>query len=135
MLPDVGDLFKYFNFSWKLFYWKSLSWCGMEGVQNFHLFSCKTDFELFYLCVRAEVLNKDVLKDFLARYGKAVDQKKEDTRSGMSHKMFRLAIIKEYDLLITPERFTEEIRPMYRERWVLISLSLPVLMVGLYLVH
>ncbi|KAL8088243.1 hypothetical protein AgCh_038141 [Apium graveolens] len=69
--------------------------------------------------LNTEVLNKDVLKDYLARFGKILDQKKEDTRSGMSHKEFRLAIIKEYDLLITPERFTEEIRPMYRERWLL----------------
>lgn len=58
------------------------------------------------------------MKDFLARYGKVVDQKNEDMRSGMSHYEFRLAIIKDYDLLITPEQFTEEIRPMYRERWV-----------------
>lgn len=80
------------------------------------------------------MLNKDVLKDYLARYGKVVDQKKEDTRSGMSHKEFRLAIIKEYDLLMTPECFTEEIRPMYRERLFLISLSVPVLMFGLCLI-
>ncbi|XP_017255474.1 bifunctional riboflavin kinase/FMN phosphatase [Daucus carota subsp. sativus] len=69
--------------------------------------------------LNTEVLNKDVLKDYLEGYGKVVDQKKEDMRSGMSHHEFRLAIIKEYDLLITPEQFTEEIRPMYRERWLL----------------
>ncbi|KAL1812772.1 hypothetical protein ACET3Z_022837 [Daucus carota] len=69
--------------------------------------------------LNTEVLNKDVLKDYLEGYGKEVDQKKEDMRSGMSHHEFRLAIIKEYDLLITPDQFTEEIRPMYRERWLL----------------
>lgn len=77
----------------------------------------------------------DVLKDYLTKYGKVVDQNKEDMRSGMSHKEFRLAIIKEYGLLITPERFTEEIRPMYRERLFLISLSVPILMFGLRLIN
>lgn len=93
----------------------------------------KTGSGLLCLCVWAEVLNKDVLKDYLEGYGKVVDQKKEDMRSGMSHHEFRLAIIKEYNLLITPEQFTEEIRPMYRERWVFISLLAPASIFGLCL--
>uniref|UniRef100_A0A164W6K9 Riboflavin kinase n=1 Tax=Daucus carota subsp. sativus TaxID=79200 RepID=A0A164W6K9_DAUCS len=69
--------------------------------------------------LNTEVLTKDVLKDLLARYGKAVDYKKEGMRLGMTHNESRIAIIKDYNLPITPEQFTEEIMPMYREKWLL----------------
>lgn len=69
--------------------------------------------------LNTEVLTKDVLKDLLVRYGKEVDYKKEGMRLGVTHKESRLAIIKDYDLPITPEQFTEEIMPMYREKWLL----------------
>lgn len=96
----------------------------MEGIQYYHCYCCNTDS--VFLCLWAEVLTKDVLKDLLVRYGKEVDYKKEGMRLGVTHKESRLGIIKDYDLPITPEQFTEEIMPMYREKWVLIFLFVSV---------
>lgn len=68
------------------------------------------------VCVILEQLTKDVLKDLLARYGKVVDKAKEAARLGMTHNESRLAVIKDYDLPISPEQFTQEIMPMFQHK-------------------
>ncbi|KAK6919712.1 Haloacid dehalogenase-like hydrolase [Dillenia turbinata] len=69
--------------------------------------------------LNTEQVTKDVLKDFLAKYGKEVDPKKEESRLGMMQKEAAIAIVKDYDLPLTPERFIQDISPMYHERWPL----------------
>lgn len=69
--------------------------------------------------LNTEQLTKEVLKDLLARYGKVVDEEKVRMIMGMSIEHSRHAIIKDYDLPITPEQFIQEIRPMYQKKWLL----------------
>lgn len=87
----------------------------MNGSAEVHVSAVILDLDGTLL--NTEQLTKDVLKDLLARYGKVVDNGKEDTRLGMTHKESRVAIIKDYDLPITPEQFTQQIFPMYEEKW------------------
>lgn len=121
MLPNVGEvnLIISSNCSFRNLFSVRKFWNGRSTILSI-CYCCNTDSVL--LCLWVEVLTKDVLKDLLARYGKEVDYKKEGMRLGVTHKESRLAIIKDYDLPITPEQFTEEIMPMYREKWVLIYL-------------
>lgn len=120
MLPNVGDKLIWSSLVTALlkisFQFRKF-WNGRSTILSI-CYCSNTDSVL--LCLWAEVLTKDVLKDLLARYGKEVDYNKEGMRLGVTHKESRLAIIKDYDLPITPEQFTEEIMPMYREKWVLI---------------
>ncbi|XP_059663242.1 bifunctional riboflavin kinase/FMN phosphatase-like isoform X2 [Cornus florida] len=68
--------------------------------------------------LNTEQATKDVLKQFLAKYGKVLDREKENKRLGMTHKESAIAIIKDYDLPIPPHRYTQEIMPLYQEKWV-----------------
>ncbi|XP_023530665.1 bifunctional riboflavin kinase/FMN phosphatase-like [Cucurbita pepo subsp. pepo] len=65
-----------------------------------------------------ERATKDVLKDFLAKYGKDLDKKREEEkRLGMTQKESAAAIVRDYGLPLTPDQFIQEITPMYREKW------------------
>lgn len=65
-----------------------------------------------------ERATKDVLKEFLAKYGKAWDKKREEEkRLGMTQKESAAAIVRDYGLPLTPDQFIQEITPMYREKW------------------
>lgn len=65
----------------------------------------------------AERATKDVLKEFLAKYGKAWDKKREEEkRLGMTQKESAAAIVRDYGLPLTPDQFIQEITPMYREK-------------------
>lgn len=61
----------------------------------------------------AEQVTRDILKDFLAKYGKMQDKEKEKKRLGMVNKEAAIAIVNDYELPLTPEQFTLEIMPMY----------------------
>ncbi|KAA8526294.1 hypothetical protein F0562_008503 [Nyssa sinensis] len=67
--------------------------------------------------LNTEQATKDVLKEFLVKYGKVLDREKEDTRLGVTMRESSIAIVKDYDLPLTPDRFIQEIMPMYREKW------------------
>lgn len=67
-----------------------------------------------YTCT--EQVTKNVLKELLARYGKVVDMEKENKRLGMIHKDSAIAIVKDYQLPITPDQYSQEIMPMYQEK-------------------
>ncbi|XP_042500865.1 bifunctional riboflavin kinase/FMN phosphatase-like [Macadamia integrifolia] len=66
-----------------------------------------------------EKTTKYIVKDFLAKYGKILDSDKEDNRLGQTHKESAAAIVKDYDLPLTPDQFSKEIMPLYVERWPL----------------
>lgn len=64
----------------------------------------------------AELVTQEILKEFLARYGKVVDLEKEKKRFGMMHHESAIATVKDYDLPITPQQYSESIMPMYYEK-------------------
>ncbi|XP_022025931.1 bifunctional riboflavin kinase/FMN phosphatase isoform X2 [Helianthus annuus] len=57
-------------------------------------------------------------QEFLVGYGKVVDMEKENKRMGMIHHQSAIAIVKDYDLPITPQQYSQSIMPMYHERWL-----------------
>ncbi|XP_008813770.2 bifunctional riboflavin kinase/FMN phosphatase-like isoform X1 [Phoenix dactylifera] len=63
-----------------------------------------------------ERATKNVLKEFLARYGKVPDAEKEERRLGQMQKEAAAAIVKDYDLPLTADEFSEAIMPMYQEK-------------------
>lgn len=69
--------------------------------------------------LNTEVATKDVLKNFLGKYGKVLDMEKEDKRFGITMKQAAVAIVMDYDLPLSPSQFLDEITPMYKERWPL----------------
>lgn len=75
------------------------------------------------MLLSAEVAVKDLLKNFLEKYGKVVDMEKEDKRFAIALKEAAVDIVKDYDLPLSPSQFVEEITPMYKERFLSLSLS------------
>lgn len=69
--------------------------------------------------LNTEKATKDILKEFLARYGKAVDRDKEDKRLGVMYMESVTSIVKDYDLPLTPQQFSTEIMPLYHHKWPL----------------
>ncbi|XP_015867989.3 bifunctional riboflavin kinase/FMN phosphatase [Ziziphus jujuba] len=66
-----------------------------------------------------ERATKGVLKEFLAKYGKVLDEEKEGKkRLGMTLKDSASAIVKDYDLPLTPDQYIDEIISTYREKWI-----------------
>ncbi|CAK9143893.1 unnamed protein product [Ilex paraguariensis] len=94
----------------------------MNDIQ-FELLTPTTHVSAVILDLDGTILNteqatRDVLKEFLARYGKVVDRDKENKRLGMIHKESTIAIVKDYDLPITPDQYSHYIMPMYQEKWL-----------------
>jgi riboflavin kinase / FMN hydrolase len=56
------------------------------------------------------------LKEFLLRYEKVPDIEKEEKRLGQIHTDSATAIVRDYELPLTPEEYTEAILPLYKER-------------------
>ncbi|XP_058219522.1 bifunctional riboflavin kinase/FMN phosphatase-like [Rhododendron vialii] len=91
-------------------------------------FNCKTQnseapiaaviLDLDGTLLNTEQATKGILGEFLARYGKVLDREKEDKRLGMMHNESAISIVKDYDLPITPDCYTQEIMPLYQEKWV-----------------
>ncbi|KAI3515537.1 hypothetical protein L1887_14436 [Cichorium endivia] len=75
-------------------------------------------FDLDGTLLNTEQVTKDLLKEFLVRYGKVVDMEKENKRLGMIHHESAIAIVNDYDLPITPQQYTQGIMPMYHEKWI-----------------
>ncbi|PON96420.1 HAD hydrolase, subfamily IA [Trema orientale] len=62
---------------------------------------------------------KGVLKEFLAKYGKVLDEEREEKKTlGKTLKESSAAIVKDYDLPLTPDQFIQQIIPMYQEKWM-----------------
>ncbi|KAJ8753373.1 hypothetical protein K2173_019772 [Erythroxylum novogranatense] len=65
-----------------------------------------------------ESATREVVKDFLAKYGKELDTEREaKKRLGMTLQVSAAAIVKDYDLPLTPEQYIDQIMPIYREKW------------------
>ncbi|PWA43815.1 cof protein [Artemisia annua] len=75
-------------------------------------------FDLDGTLLNTELVTQEILKEFLARYGKVVDLEKEKKRFGMIHHESAIATVKDYDLPITPQQYSESIMPMYYEKWL-----------------
>ncbi|XP_021680690.2 bifunctional riboflavin kinase/FMN phosphatase isoform X1 [Hevea brasiliensis] len=88
--------------------------------------SCCADVKIFAVILDldgtlldTESATKGVLKEFLAKYGKELDREREDKkRLGMTLQVSAAAIVKDYDLPLTPNQFIDEIMPMYRDKWL-----------------
>ncbi|KAL2483422.1 Bifunctional riboflavin kinase/FMN phosphatase [Forsythia ovata] len=74
-------------------------------------------FDLDGTLLSTEQVTRDILKDFLAKYGKVPDKEKEKKRLGMANKEAAISIVNDYELPLTPEQFTLEIMPMYYGLW------------------
>ncbi|KAJ9550310.1 hypothetical protein OSB04_014355 [Centaurea solstitialis] len=75
-------------------------------------------FDLDGTLLDTEHVTKDLLKELLVRYGKVVDLDKENKRLGMAHRESSIAIVKDYDLPITPQQYSQIITPMYHEKFM-----------------
>ncbi|XP_010689896.2 bifunctional riboflavin kinase/FMN phosphatase isoform X1 [Beta vulgaris subsp. vulgaris] len=64
-----------------------------------------------------EIATRSVLSEFLAGYGKVLITDKEHGRVGRTQKESAAAIVKNYELPLTPEQFIDEITPLYRAKW------------------
>ena len=107
--------------------------CGIPNSSTNFCWKCSLDFwligyalflyvyEILSDCTYAEQATKGVLVELLARYGKVLDREKEDKRLGMIHEEFAMAIVGDYKLPITPGCFSQEIMPMYYEKYNSIS--------------
>ncbi|KAL7087001.1 hypothetical protein ACP275_13G038100 [Erythranthe tilingii] len=75
-------------------------------------------FDLDGTLLNTEQVTKNVLKEFLAKYGKLQDNEKEKKRFGLTFKESAITVVNDYDLPLTPEQFTLEIVPMYQGTWL-----------------
>lgn len=67
--------------------------------------------------LNTEVASRGVLREFLASYGKVLIADNEHRRVGKTQKESAVAIVKNYELPLTPEQFIAQITPMYRAKW------------------
>ncbi|KAL5571024.1 hypothetical protein UlMin_020621 [Ulmus minor] len=66
-----------------------------------------------------ERATKGVVKEFLAKYGKVMNEGMEGTKKlGMTLTDSAAAIVEDYDLPLTPDQYIKEIIPMYQEKWM-----------------
>ena len=69
------------------------------------------------VCVCVERATRDIMKEFLAKYGKVLDKAREDKKAfGETLKESSTAIVKDYDLPLTPDQYIQEIIPLYQEK-------------------
>lgn len=76
-------------------------------------------FDLDGTLLNTEDVTKNILKDFLARYGKVQDSEKEKKRLGMTFNESSVAIVNDYELPLTRDEYVQEILPMYQGTWLL----------------
>ncbi|OIT01232.1 PREDICTED: bifunctional riboflavin kinase/FMN phosphatase-like [Nicotiana attenuata] len=75
-------------------------------------------FDLDGTLISTEHLTKEILKEFLAGYGKVPDKEKEKKRLGMAQKEYAIGIVNDYDLPLTPDQYIEAIMPFYHDKWL-----------------
>ncbi|KAJ6850881.1 uncharacterized protein M6B38_262065 [Iris pallida] len=64
-----------------------------------------------------ENATKNILKEFLGRYGKAVDAGKEERRLGKMFKESAVDIVRDYALPMSAEEYAQAIMPLYHQKW------------------
>ncbi|XP_055823801.1 bifunctional riboflavin kinase/FMN phosphatase-like isoform X2 [Solanum dulcamara] len=75
-------------------------------------------FDLDGTLLSTEHLTKEILKEFLAGYGKVPDKEKEKKRLGMTQKEYAIGIVSDYDLPLTPDQYIQAIMPFYHDKWL-----------------
>nr|XP_043638715.1 bifunctional riboflavin kinase/FMN phosphatase-like isoform X2 [Erigeron canadensis] len=75
-------------------------------------------FDLDGTLLNTEVVNEEILKEVLVRYGKVMDMEKEKNKVGMSHRDSTIATVKDYHLPITPQQLSHIITPMFHHKWL-----------------
>uniref|UniRef100_A0A1S3XWA7 Bifunctional riboflavin kinase/FMN phosphatase n=1 Tax=Nicotiana tabacum TaxID=4097 RepID=A0A1S3XWA7_TOBAC len=75
-------------------------------------------FDLDGTLISTEHLTKEILKEFLAGYGKVPDKEKEKKRLGMTQKEYAIGIVNDYDLPLTSDQYIEAIMPFYHDKWL-----------------
>ncbi|KAG5597223.1 hypothetical protein H5410_038455 [Solanum commersonii] len=75
-------------------------------------------FDLDGTLLSTEHLTKEILKEFLAGYGKVPDKEKEKKRLGMAQKEYAIGIVNDYDLPITPNQYVQAVMPFYHDLWL-----------------
>lgn len=75
-------------------------------------------FDLDGTLLSTEHLTKEILKEFLAGYGKVPDKEKEKKRLGMAQKEYAIGIVSDYDLPITPDQYVQAVMPFYHDLWL-----------------
>lgn len=63
-----------------------------------------------------EHLTKEILKEFLAGYGKVPDKEKEKKRLGMAQKEYAIGIVSDYDLPLMPDEYIQAVMPLYHDK-------------------
>ncbi|XP_074290058.1 bifunctional riboflavin kinase/FMN phosphatase-like [Silene latifolia] len=67
--------------------------------------------------LNTEFVLRSVLKEYLATYGKVLITDNEFARVGKTQKESAAAIVKNYDLPLTPQQYLDEINPLYHSMW------------------
>lgn len=70
-----------------------------------------------------EQLTKDILGEFLVRYGKVVDEEKEKKRLGMIQSKAAIGVVSDYDLPVTPQQYIQSVMPMFYDKYLPLFLS------------
>ncbi|KNA24253.1 hypothetical protein SOVF_017390 isoform A [Spinacia oleracea] len=78
---------------------------------------CAIILDLDGTLLDTEIATRSVLRDFLESYGKVLITDKEHGRVGRTQKESAVAIVKNYQLPLTPDQFIAEITPLYRSMW------------------
>lgn len=74
-------------------------------------------FDLDGTLLDTELLARDILREFLALYGKVLVTDSEYGRVGRTAKESAIAILRNYELHLTPDQFIARIMPLYRVKW------------------
>lgn len=75
-------------------------------------------FDLDGTLLSTEHLTKEILKEFLAGYGKVPDKEKEKKRLGMAQKEYATAVVSDYNLPLTPDQYIQAVMPFYHDKWL-----------------
>ncbi|KAL9243759.1 hypothetical protein vseg_017609 [Gypsophila vaccaria] len=67
--------------------------------------------------LNTEFVLRSVLKEYLASYGKKLITDGENGRVGKTQKESAAAIVRNYELPVTPEEYLAEINPLYHSKW------------------
>ncbi|GAB4824891.1 hypothetical protein Ancab_007761 [Ancistrocladus abbreviatus] len=72
-------------------------------------------FDLDGTLLNTENATRGILKEFLAKFGKALNTDTEHRRLGRTQKETAIVMVEDYDLPFTPDQFIQEITPLWAE--------------------
>ncbi|GAB2214885.1 hypothetical protein Droror1_Dr00019252 [Drosera rotundifolia] len=74
--------------------------------------------------LNSEMATKGIVEEFLGKYGKVMRTDGENGRLGKTQKESAIAIVRDYELPLSPEQFIEEITPLFKAKWA-VAKALP----------